>query len=335
MNTAIPARLSKLPIKPYIRPILEPKTKRATMTIAAGFECDQGIVLCADRLISHGKATDFGSFAHYEKKMFGLEGRNFTAAVCGAGDATLIRPIAESFLTRINYPLDEKNQPETETFESALENTLNDFGGKINAIPDLSLLVACSGEEQGDSRFMRSDGLVVYPAKSVEILGIGETSLVRYLVDTIYKPDMPLKHLTVLAVLIIAVAKKYCPQYCGGQTDIYMMKKPYDILDTLSLSEHKITKIEQIFANKTPERLLGLIHEIAEQSLSSVFFTLRHRALIAFRADSLRCSAVIAAALAGPPFFPPFLPNFDRYALSSGDILAMPQVYTRTAYVAS
>jgi hypothetical protein len=55
--------------------------------------------------------------------------------------------------------------------------------------------------------------------------------------------------------------------------------------------------------------------------------------LIALRADSLRSSAVIAAALAGPPFFPPFLPNFDRYALSSGDILAMQPPYTRTAYV--
>jgi 20S proteasome alpha/beta subunit len=39
----IPNRLPYKPTKPYIR---------STMTIAAGFTCEKGIVLCADRLIS-------------------------------------------------------------------------------------------------------------------------------------------------------------------------------------------------------------------------------------------------------------------------------------------
>ena len=38
-------------------------------------------------------------------------------------------------------------------------------------------------------------------------------------------------------------------------------------------------------------------------------FTLAHRACTAFLALSLRSSGVMAAALAGPPFFPPFLPR--------------------------
>jgi len=36
---------------------------------------------------------------------------------------------------------------------------------------------------------------------------------------------------------------------------------------------------------------------------------LAHRACTAFLALSLRSSGVMAAALAGPPFFPPFLPR--------------------------
>ena len=50
--------------------------------------------------------------------------------------------------------------------------------------------------------------------------------------------------------------------------------------------------------------------------------------MTALRADSLRCSGVIAAALAGPPFFPPFLPSLDRCARSSEDSFAMPTLYT-------
>jgi len=54
--------------------------------------------------------------------------------------------------------------------------------------------------------------------------------------------------------------------------------------------------------------------------------------MTAFRADSLRCSGVIAAALAGPPFLPPFLPNFDRYSLNSCGTFAIQGSYTKPAH---
>jgi len=47
-------------------------------------------------------------------------------------------------------------------------------------------------------------------------------------------------------------------------------------------------------------------------------FLLAQRAVTAFLALSLRCSGVIPAALAGPPFLPPFFPSFEKYARRSG-----------------
>jgi hypothetical protein len=47
--------------------------------------------------------------------------------------------------------------------------------------------------------------------------------------------------------------------------------------------------------------------------------------MTAFLADSLRCSGDIAAALAGPPFFPPFLPSFARYSRIASGIFAIPE----------
>src|SRR5260370_12482141 len=55
--------------------------------------------------------------------------------------------------------------------------------------------------------------------------------------------------------------------------------------------------------------------------------------MTAFLADSLRCSGVIAAALAGPPFLPPFLPSRDSCSRSSLDTFAMHRVYTKPGYV--
>jgi IS1 family transposase len=45
--------------------------------------------------------------------------------------------------------------------------------------------------------------------------------------------------------------------------------------------------------------------------------------MTALRADSLRCSGVIAAALAGPPRLPPFLPSLERYSRNSFDGLSV------------
>jgi IS1 family transposase len=55
--------------------------------------------------------------------------------------------------------------------------------------------------------------------------------------------------------------------------------------------------------------------------------------MTALRADSLRSSAVIFAALASPPFLPPFLPRAERYLRSSTDTFAMSQAYTKSALV--
>src|SRR5450755_3767591 len=77
---------------PYPSPAKPPQVKRAkAMTIAAGFQCRDGIVLCADRQMSHGTANDFGSFAHFEKKVYALQSLNIGATLCGSGnDGTLI-----------------------------------------------------------------------------------------------------------------------------------------------------------------------------------------------------------------------------------------------------
>lgn len=54
--------------------------------------------------------------------------------------------------------------------------------------------------------------------------------------------------------------------------------------------------------------------------------------MTALRADSLRCSGVIAAALAGPPLLPPFLPSLERCSRSSFDTFVMRASYTKTAH---
>jgi 20S proteasome alpha/beta subunit len=252
--TAIP-KLPYKPVKPYI-----PSVKRArAMTIAAAFECNDGFVFCADRLMTHGKASDFGSFAHYGKKVFPLDDIGFAAAVCGSGDSLLISAVSEEIIKHL-YASEGKPKDIQET-QSVLETILQDVTTRVGTIPDLSLLLGVVTNK--DSRFIRSDGLIIQAANHTEILGIGETSLARYLIDSVYHWKIGLNELAALAAFIVFGAKKYCPQYCGGQTDISILHKNR-FWEDVAISDKKVSELEGLIAGKAPQQLQDLIHDAAE-----------------------------------------------------------------------
>jgi hypothetical protein len=232
------------------------------LTIAAGFECKEGFVLCADRLMSHGTAHELGSFSHYEKKVFELSYTGVAIAICGCGPTTLLKAVAETVLAKNAVLKDADGLVDLNGTRQILEEALQDIASKLSAVPEqLSLLLAATTVD-GKQQFLRSDGLVVQSASPHAVLGIGETSLIRYLIDSVYKPDLDLYQLAALAGFVVYAAKRYCPQYCGGQTDIYML--PKEILwETVPVSEKKINALEAILAQKPPECLAHLINEAA------------------------------------------------------------------------
>jgi hypothetical protein len=226
-----------------------------------GFQCIDGFVLCADRLISHGKAGELGSFSHYDKKLFGLDCMSAAGAVCGAGDSILIKAAAESFLDEFSAQVSIKDTlPDV---IQILDNALNRVAAKIGGPPDMSLLAVTVAEGETPS-FIRSDGLVIQKANPVEILGIGETSLARYLIDLAYKSTLDLNQLAALGILVVYGAKKYCPQYCGGKTDVYIAPKNY-FWDGLPVNEERVDEIETMLARSTQEDLVRLIADAGEK----------------------------------------------------------------------
>jgi len=238
--------LSKPPQKPHNPP--KRKEVRA-LTIAAGFACDWGYVLCADRQMSHGTSGEIGSFASYEEKVFQTwDDDPNQAALCGAGnDGYLLHPFSEALFANLA-------KPQGETTQSIFESTLNAFAEKLNRPPDMQTLLADSTLGPG---LLKSDGLIVSPARPIEILGIGETSLVRYLTDTLHSRTMDLHHGVAMAAFVVCAAKKYCPQYCGGQTDIVAIS----IWDGTSIrfDENQIQTLEDTFMKEGEKSLFHLL----------------------------------------------------------------------------
>lgn len=254
----------------------KPQTIRRVplMTIAAGFRCTDGIVLCSDRLMAHGGHTDPGAFSHYEKKMFTGGGLVWAVGQCGAAnDATLLRPFSQLFFAKLKAQ--ESGTPESggvylqppraSSIKPTLENSVADFAAQIGQLPEMALLIGYVDER--NSVLLKTQGVIVEDAKPVEILGMGDRSVVDFLVESLYPQElqdtegMSVDQAIGLSALIAHYAKVYCPQYCGGDTDIYALRKggPCD-----SFCIAKDSTIELDITRITKDYLPGLLGRIAE-----------------------------------------------------------------------
>lgn len=262
----VPFRLLDRPLDPApdrLYPAKPPLPKQAkAVTIAAAFPCKDGFVFCADQLMTHGEHSQPGSFAHYEQKVFGRQGDYYSALLCAAGPTDYLKTLKHSFFKCL-----EENEVEGEglsltAVEGALETCLIELQGKVNTELGLQTLVAVMDDHRR-SRYLRSDDRVVRPVTGPEILGIGEASLVRFLIESAYHPRFTLQQGIALAALVVYFAKKYCAQYCGGDTDIYTLSKGEFITNWEPVSRSKIESLELMFKKETGKHLLQFIDRAA------------------------------------------------------------------------
>lgn len=251
-----PARKQPYPPKP--KNIVPHKAK--ALTIAAAFPCKEGFVFCADQLMAHGTHTDLGSFAHYERKVFARRGDYYCALLCGAGPTGLLKTLEKSFFLKLKEGENKGEGLSVGEVQPILESVLSDLSEKVDDVddfPSLSSLVAVM-DDDGVHKYLRSDGQIVRPADKVEILGIGETSLVNHLTHA-YRPDFTIKQTTALAAFVVYSAKRYCPQYCGGDTDIYTLFNGEFICQWEIVEKLKIESLERLFKRTSLDQLLQLV----------------------------------------------------------------------------
>jgi len=248
------ANVLHLPVR---KPPVALKVK--SMTIAVSLKCSVGVVVAADRLFTHAEdSTSLGAFGSYDRKVFRSEGNHHAALVTGAGNKNALYSLQGSLLVRLRVEDTSDARLLPLSVKEDLEEELAVLSGKLGVIPDLSTLVAISEEPFG-VQVLRSDGLVVRLAGDTEVVGIGENSLTQFLLDTLYRPTMDEKQGAALAVLIIQLAKKYCPQYCGGMTDVsyFYGVAPYHY----DLRDDEVDALERMLPRENQRSLSDIIEQ--------------------------------------------------------------------------
>lgn len=209
------------------RPQYERLPERNTVTIAAGFVCEEGILICADtEYTSSGDKLEAA-------KIFPRSVDNIEFLFTGAGDRSLIAMTTDMICDAIekeNVALAGMSLSSRTEEVRRIITTQNQivYSQYVNyANPPIS-------ETQMSIGFLSRDGDIceyrllgvgsptVERIDTYECIGAG-ASIGRWLAKTFYYESCPLDLIKVAALYIVQEAKANVP-YCGGGTTIYTLK---------------------------------------------------------------------------------------------------------------
>jgi len=192
---------------------LKPSERRRKVTIAAGFMCQDGILLCADTELTY---TDILKYEGSKVRTF--QDSETALAITGAGDWEYLRMAFDKVVDRIETS--DRSMP---AIEGAFEHAVLDiYGRHIPLCPrepkpgfDLLLGVRSDG---GKLALFKSSDTAIAKISSFDLVGMGAL-LGRSAVETLYTPDITVRKCALLAFHLLRLAKKHVPSV-GGHSDI-------------------------------------------------------------------------------------------------------------------
>lgn len=178
------------------------------MTIAAGFHCSDGIVLCAD--------TEHEDYVgkYQREKIFNFQNR---VIVTGAGDSDYIKMAFNKLCEceQAPTPTDARQLIEAVSLEIYDKHVLNYYEVSDRSKPRLDLIVAmrCSN---GEPVMVKTAGTVTMFGGFFESVGAGKP-LFEYWAQLLYHPELPMNLISYLCLLIVQEVKQNVAG-CGGHT---------------------------------------------------------------------------------------------------------------------
>jgi hypothetical protein len=201
-----------------------PKTHRLlegkSMTIAAGYVCPEGVVLCADTEELRGE------YKFRTPKLIVLpeseDATRIKVVFAGAGDGYFIdKLVAEMWKAALHSSggIDQA----VDAMEDAILRIHQKFWPVYPAAerPQADLLFAAL--VGGEIRLYKATGPIVNEVEGYELTGIGDV-LARYIAARTYKDNLSLQEAAVLATYTLEQAKEYVDG-CGGESHVVLLFK--------------------------------------------------------------------------------------------------------------
>jgi hypothetical protein len=203
------------PVKHQVYPLVGPKDKQ--MTIAAGFVCNNGVLLCAD-----SEHTDWATKSNSAKvNTFKFEGGSVGYAY--AGNDSLAISAIQTCQDKLATCVDPKKA--VGILRGALEGEYRKHvlsHPSYSASSELSYSLLLSVRNQDGVSLYRSHETALQKIETFDCIGVG-APFARYLIQPNFAYRPPEDAVLALAVYALKLTKEKVPG-CGGMSVFQMMK---------------------------------------------------------------------------------------------------------------
>src|SRR5258708_11268684 len=220
--------LKPLPF-PRPRPFVPPKAKRLPrgkrVTIAAGFVCEDGLLLCAD-----SQEVISGYTKNEVDKVRMWKDQGLCIAITGAGDTELIEYAGKLIETAITDEYSPKEWRLSEDYQRIIEKTFAQlfkdailpyatFPREDRPYVDLLIAIGVSNDVSKFEMLFKASGTTVREIDfGAECIGSG-TMIAKSLIERIYSSFLKLDDAIIIACYILYHAKRWTDG-CGGDTSV-------------------------------------------------------------------------------------------------------------------
>ncbi len=178
------------------------------MTVAIGLWCDDGLVLCTD-----SQFTVSGGLKYPASKIHNMSYGDWSVSLAFSGSPQLMELVQEKLYPKLLNPENDSKDEWGEVVCEELETILRDVCKKDRK-HSIELLCATSAR-RGSKALLRSRNALVVDAGIGECIGVGDSSVLRFLSDLFVRPRMTIIEGVVLACYMVSKAITYIDG-CGG-----------------------------------------------------------------------------------------------------------------------
>jgi hypothetical protein len=226
------------------------------VTIGIGFQCVDGVVLCADTQI-----TAFPSYKKHECKLYKHVGKGWSVAFAFAGNSNLMKAFDAKFaegVTTIQEPFTvQKIGNRIEGVLLSMDVILNDSTGLhmvcAVAVPPVAILLKTEGQIV---RGLNAD-------RFYSFVGAGDSSVLQHLGSLLAQAESgtcTIDQAYALGIYLVAQAKAHVPD-CAGDIDIIIVRSSgevdqrgvsvtHGVEQQLLILEHYIGKVASAFFDR-------------------------------------------------------------------------------------
>jgi 20S proteasome alpha/beta subunit len=211
-----PANQMRPPIrKPYTPE--KPKGAKA-MTIAAAIPYREGVLVCADTQISYPNGL---MYSDLKVLPFPVEG--IRAVFAYSDQVNLAHEIKELLTVHLASVSQDSKDISSAEFLGTVRSVVNDYG-RLYVEQPLNFLLAIYPTKDRPSVVLFDGKAVTLLHHQVVVIGCGNDTLTRFLIDKLYAIDMEENHAIVFGAYLIRKATQYI-QGCGEPIDMALVKK--------------------------------------------------------------------------------------------------------------